>query len=315
MRPLILITVLILIPLTQALGQVAVPGLQPFANPATLSWELSPFISGTLLKIDQTATRNTKPALDRQGDGSGYMLRARSPGETIGYGFYYLDASLDLGDTSTGTIRQGLRTLAFGFSIAPSDQIALGAGGESHEEYENSGGTTRTVGTQTYLVGGSIQLAGWFFLGSVHGQRTLVSDVPEEDGQTRSISRYGMAGRWLWETGLLHLEYYHQEMPPFREVAYPGSPFTSDELDTEVDAFIAEAVIFGLILGSSLSVTEILGDLLKNETTRTEISLIGLMLPEGPSATLVNRMEETTNRRTNTDDTREVTALVVAWRF
>lgn len=315
MKAIAFILGMIMIPALQALGQVAAPGLLPFANPATLSWELSPFISSTILRIDQFATRNAGTAADREGSGSGVMLRGRSPGETIGHGLHYLDARLELGNSSVGKVNQGVRSMAFGFSISPGEQIALGVGAESMEEYEDTTVGSRTVGTLTPLVGASLRLAGWFFLGTVHGQRTLKSNVPEKDGQTRNMSRYAVGGRWLWQTGLIHLEYLHQDSPPFREIAYPGSPFTSDEMDTEVDTFIAEAVVYGVVVGYSATVSETLGDLLKNETTRTQINLVGFMMPENFSSTLVNRVEETENRRTNTNERREIKALVVAWRF
>ena len=297
-------------------AQVAAPGLLPFANPATLAWEFSPIIFTSLLFVEQSATRNSAAALDREGEGSGVLLRARHPGDSIALGIQYLDASLDLGNSDVGTTKQRLRTYVLGIATRIGEKIALGAGMESIEEREASASSDLELGTSTFLVGASLRLAEVFYLATVHGRRRLKSNIVQQDGQGRNMSRFAVGLRWFNSTMLVHTEYSREDSPPFREVTFSALPgFTFDVMDTRVDTFVAEVIVKGIFIGFTAADTITLGSPLKNETIRTEFATIGIVAKSGLIVTLTSRIEETDDRIKNTNERLEVLALGIAWRF
>jgi hypothetical protein len=307
---------LLLLQTLDARAQVAAPGLLPFANPATLSWELSSFVSATLLDVEQSAKRNGAPAPDREGSGSGGLLRGRHPGEPLALGLYFLDAEAELGDAAVGTTKQGLRTFAFGVSTRAGEAVALGAGLEGVEEREATATSDRELGTLTPLLGASLRLAEVFYLATVYGRRRLKSNIPERDGQERNMTRIGAGVRWLGPSMLVHAEYHREDSPPFRDVSFAALPgFTFDVMDTRVDTMIAEVVWRGMFLGHSVADTETLGHPLKDETIRTRLVTAGILAPRGLSVTLTWRVEETDDRVKKTDERLEVLALGLYWRF
>ncbi len=309
------IAVLLLMPALDARAQVAAPGLLLFANPATLSWELGSFVSGSLLDVEQSAKRNSAPATDREGSGSGGLLRGRHPGEPLALGLYFLDAKVELGDAAVGTTKQSLRSIVFGVSTRAAETVALGAGLESIKEREATATSDRELGTITPMVGISLRLAEIFYLATVYGRRRLQSNIPERDGQERNMTRFGAGLRWLGPGMLVHAEYHREDSPPFRDVSFTALPgFTFDVMDTQVDTMIAEVVWRGLFLGYSVADTETLGQPLRNETIRTRLGTVGFLAP-GFSMTLTWRVEETDDRVKKTDERLEVLALGFYWRF
>ena len=311
-----LLAVVLLLPTLSSHAQVAAPGLLPFANPATLAWEFSPVIMSSLLVVDQSASRNSQSAPDREGDGSGILVRGRRPGKSVALGFQLLDAGVELGNSDVGATKQGLRTYALGIATRVGENIALGTGVESIEEREASVNSDLDLGTSTILAGASLRLAGVFYLATVHGRRRLNSNIVQHDGQGRNMSRVAVGLRWFNSTMLVHAEYSREDSPPFREVSFSALPgFTFDVMDTRVNTVVAEIVVKGVFIGYTTADTITLGHPLKNETIRTEFATIGFMPKSGLIVTLTNRVEETEDRVKDTNERLEVLALGIAWRF
>ena len=316
MRPIAFLILLVLFPVSAARAQMAAPGLLPFVNPATLTWEFSPIVIGTLFTTGQTATRGGASATDREGDGTGVLLRGRRPGKPVALGASLLDADLDLGNASVGTTKQRLRTYSLGVAARIGERIALGAGVEGVKESEATAAADLKLGTVTTLFGTSLRLADIIYFATVHGQRRLKSNIPERDGQLRNMTRYGAGLRWFNSTMLVHAEYSHEDSPPLREVTFAALPgFTFDILDTEVDTVIMEVVWQGLFLGFSGSDIETLGIPVRNETIRIRYATVGVMPSSGLIATLTLRTENTEDRIKNTSERLEVRALGIAWRI
>jgi hypothetical protein len=288
----------------------------PFADPATLSWELSSFVSATLLHVEQTATRNEASAPDREGSGAGVLVRGRHPGEALALGLYFLDAGLELGSEAGGITRQHLRQSALGVSTRIGEEVAVGAGLEQTSEREATSASDRTLGTLTPMLGISLRLADVIYLAMVQGRRRLQSNIPARDGQERNMSRFGVGLRVLRPGMLVHAEFYREDSPPFRDVEFAALPgFSFDVLDTQQNALIAEVIWWGFLLGGSVTNTETIGTPLKNETVHTQLVSVGFVPPRKLSVTFTWRIEDTDDRIKKTVERLQVLALGFYWRF